>query len=140
MRQLDATDVAPVTRGVKHEGVTMELEKEIQRYSKLNGHPIDVYEPVACSCGCSELNLYSDDDEGGAVGVCIKCSAEIDIGSSKSYMENPVQNLCQCDNDRLELGVGRSFYPDSRDARWVYVGAHCGKCNLVGVYVDWKET
>lgn len=58
----------------------MEIEKEIQRYLKLNGYPIDVYEPTACSCGFSELNLNSDDDEGGAVGVCTKCGAEIDIG------------------------------------------------------------
>ncbi|MBW3228118.1 hypothetical protein [Marinobacter adhaerens] len=118
----------------------MELEKEIQRYSKLNGYPIDVYEPVVCSCGCSELQLYSDDDEGGAIALCTECGSEIDIENSKSYMEDPVQNLCGCDNDRLKLGVGKSYYSDSREVRWVYVGCHCGKCNLVGVYVDWKET
>ena len=117
----------------------MELEKDIQRYSKLNGYPIDAYESVVCSCGCDELQLYSDDEEGGALALCPKCGAEIVIENSKSYVEDPVQNLCRCDNGQLQLGVGKSFYPDSRDARWVYVGAQCRKCNLVGVYVDWKE-
>ncbi|MET4027387.1 hypothetical protein ABIE59_002922 [Marinobacter sp. MBR-99] len=118
----------------------MELEKEIQRYSKLNGYPMDAYEPLVCSCGCRELQLFSDDDEGGAFGICTKCEAEIDIENSKGFMEDTVQNLCRCDNDRLELGVGRAYYPDTSDARWVYVGARCGKCNLLGVYVDWKES
>lgn len=118
----------------------MELEKEILRYSDLNGYPIDVYEAVLCSCGCGEFRLYSDDDEGGAFGICTKCGGEIDIENSKSYMEDPIQNVCSCDNDHLALGVGKSFYPDSHDARRVYVGAQCGRCNLVGVYVDWKET
>lgn len=118
----------------------MRLEKEILRYSRLNGYPIDEYAQVVCSCGCRELQLFSDDDEGGAFGVCTKCGSEIDIENSKRYMEETFQNLCQCDNDRMELGVGKSVYPDTQDARWIYVGAQCGKCNLVGVYVDWKES
>ncbi|MCZ4339896.1 hypothetical protein [Shewanella colwelliana] len=118
----------------------MNLKNEIERYSNLNGYPATSYEDLICNCGCKELHLYSDDDEGGAYVVCASCGTEYDIESSRTYIEEPQNNICNCDNDQFNIGVGKAFYPESNEARWVYVGAHCGKCGLDGVYVDWKQS
>ena len=118
----------------------MSLKKEIERYSKLNGYPISSYQDVVCSCGGKEFNLYSDDDEGGAYAVCIRCNKEHDLANSRRYIEDPQHNICTCDNENLEIAVGKAYYEESSDPRWVYVGAHCNKCGLDGVYVDWKES
>ena len=117
----------------------MSLKKEIERYSRLNGYPIASYDDVDCTCGNKEFLLYSDDDEGGAFVICSSCKLEKDIENSREYIEEPLNNICSCDNDSLSIGVGRAYYPESNDLRWVYVGAHCGKYGLGGVYVDWKQ-
>jgi len=117
----------------------MKLEQEILRYSTKNGYAITSYTDINCSCGSSEFHLYSDDNEGGAFVVCSKCRAEQDIENSRGYIKEALNNICNCDNDKLKIGVGKAYYPDSNDNRWVYIGAECGKCGLLGVYVDWKE-
>ena len=117
----------------------MSLKKEIERYSKLNGYYISSYEEINCSCGSNEFHLYSDDGEGGAYVICSTCKTELDIESSREYMEDPQSNICRCDNEDLNVGVGKAHYSESNDPRWVYVGAHCNKCGLDGVYVDWKQ-
>ncbi len=117
----------------------MNLEKEIERYSKLNGYPISSYKNINCSCGGKEFYLYSDDDNGGAFLICTASKAEHDIENSRAYIEVPQNNICNCDNDNLNIGVGKACYSGSSDPRWIYIGAHCGKCGLDGVYVGWKE-
>ena len=117
----------------------MKLENEIKRYSTLNGYPISNFDQLVCSCGESKFKLFSDDEEGGACGVCIACGTEYDVENSVSYIESRQQNICNCDNEILELGVGRALYREGPDVCWVYVGAECKKCGLAGVYVDWKE-
>lgn len=117
----------------------MSLKKEIERYSKLNGYPVSSYEDIRCTCGNNEFLLYSDDDEGGCVVICSVCNTRQDIENSREYIEVAQQNICNCDNDSLNIGVGKAYYSKSNEPRWVYVGAHCGKCNLDGVYVDWKQ-
>lgn len=117
----------------------MSLKKEIERYSKLNGYQMSSYADVVCSCGGREFHLYSDDDEGGAFVICTSCKVEQDIESSREYIEESLNNICNCDNRSLKIGVGKAYYPESSDPRWVYVGAHCSKCGLKGVYVDWKQ-
>ena len=117
----------------------MNLKKEIERYSNLNGYPATSYEDLVCGCSNKEFHLYSDDDEGGAYAICTSCSSEKDIESSREYIEDAQNNICNCDNDHLNIGIGKAFYPESNEPRWVYVGAHCSKCSLDGVYVDWKQ-
>ncbi|MCJ8339852.1 MAG: hypothetical protein MJK10_15395 [Pseudomonadales bacterium] len=118
----------------------MSLKKEIERYSNLNGYPTTSYEELNCDCGSKEFRLYSDDDEGGAFGICVTCNSEYDIENSREYIEEALNNVCNCDSELLSLAVGKAFYPESNESRWVYVGAHCGKCGLDGVYVDWKQS
>ena len=117
----------------------MNLKNEIKRYSVNNGYPISDCMAISCVCGSSEFHLYSDDDEGGAYIICADCGKEQDLENSKKYIEEKVNNICTCDNDRLMIGIGKAYYSDSKDPRWVYVGAKCNKCGLAGVYADWKE-
>jgi len=117
----------------------MNLKYEVLRYSNLNGYPIEDYNDLKCTCGSSEFELYSDDEEGGAFVTCKSCGAELDIENSKQNIGECFQNGCNCDNGYFNVGVGKAFHQDTNDVRWVYVGAHCSKCSLSGVYVDWKE-
>ncbi len=118
----------------------MNLKKEIERYSKLNGYVISSYEGMTCACGNNDFHLYSDDDEGGAFIVCAACKAECDIENSREYIEEAQNNICNCDNDSFHIGIGKAYYSKSNEPLWVYVGAHCAKCGLDGVYVDWKQS
>jgi hypothetical protein len=118
----------------------MNLEREIKRYSGLNGYPITQFKHLSCSCGGSEFYLFSDDNEGGAFAICTACSLEQDIENSKRYIEEKQQNICNCDNEKLNIGIGKAYFEGSKDLRWIYVGAECNDCGLSGVYVDWKES
>lgn len=116
------------------------LRTRMLRYSKANGYPISRYAPVKCSCGQSELKLWSDDTQGGAYAVCPDCETQIDIMQSHAYADDPIHNVCDCSNEKLLLNVGVAVYDNgSDDVRWVYVGGLCRKCNLAGVYADWHE-
>ncbi len=115
------------------------LEDEIVRYSKLNGYEATLFHSIVCKCGGDEFKLFSDDNEGGCCAECIRCGDRISVCDSADYMEDIVQNTCSCEHEALKLMTGAALYEDSTDIRWIYVGASCPKCSLVGVYVDWNE-
>lgn len=117
----------------------MKLEQEVLRYSRKNGFPISEFQELTCLCGSLKFHLYSDDEEGGAYVICSQCHTDQDIENSRQYIEEACNNICNCENDHLKVGVGKAFYKDSNELCWVYVGAHCDKCGLAGVYSDWKE-
>ncbi len=54
-------------------------------------------------------------------------------------MEDVAQNTRACAQEELLLMTGVALYSNSDDIRWVYVGAKCPDCGLVGVYTDWAE-
>jgi len=117
----------------------MKLSEEIRRYAKLNGYTADRVTAQLCSCGCQHFALTSDDDEGAACIRCKDCGQEIDVESSKSYIKDPIANICNCDEEYMKVSIGVAMYPGTTNTRWVYVGCECSTCNLVGVYVDWQE-
>jgi len=117
-----------------------ELKQEILRYSKLNGYPIDDFNRIECSCGAVDFHLYSDDEEGGAYLICPYCQLEHDVEKSRDYILEAERNICLCENEELQVAVARAYYPDSSDPSWIYLGGHCTKCGLSGVYVDWKQS
>ena len=119
--------------------MSSKLQEEVLRYSKKNGYPISDFSQLNCVCGNLKFHLISDDEQGGAIAICPECGQEHDLESSKEYMEEPVRNICLCDNDRLSIGIGRAYYESSKEVRWVYVVANCSRCGLSGVYVDWKQ-
>ena len=117
----------------------MSIKKELQRYSKLNGYEISVYDQIICTCKNNKFKLYSDDTESAAYVTCSSCGKQHSIENSAQYIENPQQNVCACNNPNLYIGAGKALYDKSKDTRWVYIGAECSKCGLTGVYVDWNE-
>ncbi len=117
----------------------MNLEDAINKYAKANKYPATRYDAVACSCGSDNFKMFSDDEEGGVYLVCAECGEEHDIENSRGYIEKACQNVCNCDQESLQVGVGKSFYEGTDDPRWIYVGAKCPGCGLAGVYVDWNE-
>jgi hypothetical protein len=46
---------------------------------------------------------------------------------------------CVCGKQVFEITVGVSLYKDTKDVRWLYVGARCTGCGLTGVFGDWKN-
>jgi len=115
-----------------------EFESEVTDYGKSNGYVPTSFEYIKCSCGHDLFQMYSD-DEGGCGITCVKCDKGISIENSADYMEDIGQNICTCGSEELHVLVGKAFYQDSEDVRWVYVGGMCPKCNLSGVYVDWAQ-
>lgn len=116
-----------------------DIRQEIERYSAENGFPANDFEPLVCDCGCEEFTLFSDARGGGALAVCAECEMNLSIYDSADFIEDIGQNICECGHDRLYLMTGMAHYPDTVDVRWVYVGAKCTACGLVGVFVDWEE-
>jgi hypothetical protein len=71
----------------------------------------------------------------------VKCQREHFICDSKEFWEeaSPQHWACiECDSERTNVGVGFSFYPDSRDVKWLYVGCRCAKCGVLGCFAGWK--
>lgn len=98
----------------------MNIRKEIERYSGLNGYHISEYIESSCLCGNNDFKLLSDDDEGGAYVRCSSCNAEQDIEESRKYIEEEVSNICNCDNENLNIGIGKALHENSTEAKWVY--------------------
>ena len=117
----------------------MKLRDEIISYGKSIGYIPTQFDEIICECGATRFEMFSDDDEGGCGLICQECGAGLSIMDSADYMENPLKNTCSCGNEILHVVQGLSFYDDSNDVRWVYVGAECDKCDVKGVYVDWQE-
>ena len=117
----------------------IEFKNRIIAYGKSNGSIPTEFEVQVCKCGSKLFHMYTDDTEGGCFIDCCHCEERISIEDSADYMEDVVQNTCVCESESLEIMVGKSFYPDSNDPKFIYVGGMCPKCGLAGVYVDWIE-
>jgi hypothetical protein len=62
------------------------------------------------------------------------------MGDSAEYAEEADfdNHICVCDAENFELLSGVALYEGSTDVRWYYIGYKCTKCNLVGVFAEWK--
>jgi hypothetical protein len=115
------------------------FKEKVLDYGKSNGYEPTSFELQVCSSGHDLFNMYSDDNEGGCGITCAKCDEDISVDGSADYMEDVGQNVCNCGSVELHVLLAKAYYSDSKDARWVYIGGMCPKCNLSGVYVDWAE-
>jgi hypothetical protein len=112
----------------------------MKKYAIANGYPIEEFTNIICDeCDEEFFELYSDENEQGAFLTCIECEKKHDIENSKQYLEKELYYKCKCNNCFLKIAIGKAFYENSKDIRWVYVGGHCTECNLSGVYVNWNE-
>ena len=117
----------------------MKLKKSIKSYSKANGYLATEFTNIICKCALKQFELITDDQEEGAYVECSSCNLKIDIENSMQYMSRKTQNICTCDCKLFTICIGKAFYDNSNDPRWIYIGAECLKCGLGGVYIDWHE-
>ena len=117
-----------------------DLLEEVRRYSTGNTYVATRFASPKCGCGGVTFKLASDEEQGAAKRTCSACGAEHLMGDSKDYADEAEfeNHLCICDGEEFELAPGVALYTESNDVRWFYVGCRCIRCNLVGVFVDYK--
>ena len=117
----------------------MNLHESISSYATSVDSLPQRFVDLKCDCQSDLFHLFSDDTEGGAYVICKSCSRKHDIHNSERYIQELEQNVCNCDSEVFRVCVGVSYYEESDDPRWIYVGCQCPECELAGVYVDWRE-
>jgi hypothetical protein len=98
-----------------------------------------------CRCGADVFEVQLDDEAGGAKRTCVGCEREHLLCDSAEYWDEaePDECACPCGNETFRLAAGFAFYEDpkgvpTQDVRWIYIALQCVKCDLIGVYGDWK--
>jgi hypothetical protein len=119
---------------------TDDIKTEMLRYSKQNGYEATQYASSTCACGSAHFKLETDEEEGEARRICVKCEAVVLMGDSAEYAADATfdNHECMCDGVTFELLSGVALYSDSNDVKWYYIGCKCATCNLVGVFAEWK--
>ena len=119
-----------------------DLALELKRYAERNKYPADEITEIKCkNCGYQYFNIFSDNDESGALCKCVNCSENNFIRDSQEFMnlEELDNHECMCGNADFAISVVTSFYQATNDVRWVYIGGYCAKCGMVGNYIDWND-
>jgi hypothetical protein len=118
-----------------------DIPERLRHYSRKNGYPAEHFADAMCRCSNRTFTLLVDDTEGAAIRKCIACGHEHPIGDGDEYLEGAELEECgcPCGAEGLELTVGVALYTGSQDVRWLYIGARCPHCGLVGCYADWKD-
>jgi len=117
-----------------------DIPEALLAYSK-GSYPASRFADAICVCGCRTFLFATDDENGAAERQCTACESASLIANSAEVEEEMelVQSECTCEGDVFELTLGLAVYTDEPGAtRWIYVGARCVECSLVGCYVDWK--
>jgi hypothetical protein len=109
-----------------------ELAAEVSR--------IDEFRLARCNCGSSGFRMEADRSEGVAQKTCVSCGVSSFICDSHKYWEDakPKGLTCTCGAKEFNVGVGFSLRKEKQDIRWLYVGARCLHCGILGCFVDWK--
>lgn len=117
-----------------------DLQAEIVRYSRENGHEAVKFATAACACGSHTFHLESDENEGAACRICTACGDVVAMGDSAEFLEAAdfEDHACLCDGEAFHIVSGVALYPESNHVRWYYIGCRCPACNLVGVFAEWK--
>lgn len=123
-----------------------DIRTELTRYSELHHYPIDHFTNVRCECGADIFLFATDEQAGVAERFCPNCEHEHLMGDSSEYVEEAElsQHTCLCDGGQFQLVAGVHCYRESddspsNDVRWLYLGARCIACGLVGCFADWKN-
>ena len=95
---------------------------------------------AVCACASRSFKLETDEEQGIAKRLCAHCGAMHVMGDGSDYADGAAfeGHACICSAEELELCSGVALYDDSNDVRWFYIGCRCTKCDLVGVFADWK--
>ena len=110
----------------------------LRAYSEDNA--LDV-KPVQCrACGCKELRMVGDRDEGALQVVCTSCDAKKLLLDSAEYWKEVSHRTLKCPickNKEHDIFVGFSRR-DNGHVKWVYIGHRCTHCHVLGSAFDWE--
>jgi hypothetical protein len=128
-------------RGDCHYGSTSDDTRAFLADYSADGYPAQHFAECRCGCGGKQFRLALDETQGAAVRTCNACESAQPIADSAEYLEEASleECACPCGAEAFELTIGVSLYADSRDVRWLFVGARCSRCGLIGCYGDWKN-
>jgi hypothetical protein len=117
------------------------LRQYLTVFSIANKYVAEHYIEAKCVCGNTVFKLELDDIEGVAIRICTECQNLHYIGDSKEFLERSELDSCecQCGNDAFEITVGVALYRESSAVKWMYIGARCVDCKIVGCFGDWKN-
>ena len=117
-----------------------DLRLEMDRYSAAIGCPAEKFADSVCTCGHNVFRLESDELQGAARRTCASCGWVHLMGDSDDYAVTAEFDFheCICDAQAFLITSGVALYASSNDVRWYYIGCMCTRCNLVGVFADWK--
>jgi len=117
-----------------------DLEEYLAAYSS-DGYESSVFRLALCTCGSVQFKLEADDNEGTARRTCTACRMEHFICDSEDYWsdaEPETWQCVECHSSSANVGVGFALYADSSDIKWLYVGARCSTCGVLGCFAGWK--
>ncbi|SNT32805.1 hypothetical protein SAMN05421770_107214 [Granulicella rosea] len=111
----------------------------LEAYSA-KSYKTDLFRLSTCKCGGTAFSLLADEDEGCAQRICARCGEEHFLCDSEDYLEDATLEAwecVECEGAVANVGVGFSLYEDG-EIRWLYVGARCAACGMLGCYSSWK--
>lgn len=117
-----------------------DIKEYLEAYSE-EGYPIDEFRLAVCDCGSKIFFLEADIDEGVAKRICVKCGKEHFICDSEEFLSDAKlkKKKCGiCKHTEMNIGIGFVLYKEEDGVKWLYIGARCSKCNVLGCYGDWK--
>ena len=98
--------------------------------------------PTCAKCKGNVFTILMNDLEGVAARICAGCDDEHGIGDSDDFVDevDSVESaICTCGGEQFRIAAGVSLYRESQDVRWFFLACRCEKCELSGVYADWKS-
>jgi len=129
------------TSGKWWKGSTPEDIAEYLHALSADSYPSSEFRISRCQCGGVVFQLEVEQDEGVAKRTCASCGNEhLICDSAENYEEGTKLKKfkCVCKATLANVGVGFSFYEESKAIRWLWVGHRCVKCGVLGSMLEWK--
>jgi RNase P subunit RPR2 len=120
-----------------------ENAEDISKYLiEFTEHRANETKIVKCKkCTADSFTFEFDEAEGAIEVTCDKCGEKWLLLDSDEFWEDCediAQAQCpECECENFNVGVAFERRDDG-DVKWVYVGARCTGCGLIGLFVDWK--
>ncbi len=117
--------------------------QDLEAYLKVlteDGYGVQAFRLARCACGSERFELEADGNEGTARRTCAACGAQQFMCDSAEYWdeaEPEAWSCVECKSKHANVGVGFALL-ESGEVRWIYLGARCASCGILGCYADWK--
>jgi hypothetical protein len=107
-----------------------------------DGYPATEFRMARCACGSNVFHLAVDSEEGAAKRTCAECGNEHFICDSQEFWDEalPRKWKCtgKCKSKIANVCVGFALRENREDVHWIYIGARCAHCGVLGCCGDWK--